>query len=280
VLRLWSDAGYRADVAGRVGDDFVLASFFAWFDGLGAAERNAIVAAPLNKVRPLVRPTVLRNVLAAPRATFTLAEVLRDRLNLVVVLAEGQLGSEATTLMGQVVLARLWAAIQARSGRSYYHVTIDEAPRFLDTPTDLGDLLARSREYGVGLTLIGQALAQFPPDLREVVLNSARTKIAFGTSARDARRLADEFGPSVTPDFFTGLDRYEAIGAVSLGGTVSAPFTFRTAALGPAIPGRAKAVREASRQRWGVPKAEIEAAHKRTTERGPEAPGPVGRRTK
>jgi hypothetical protein len=100
-----------------------------------------------------------------------------------------------------------------------------EAPRFLDQPTDLGEVLARSREYGVGMTLIGQSLRQFPESLREVALNSARTKIAFGTSATDARRLAEEFGPGVEPDFFTGLGKFEAIGAVSLGGTVSPPFT-------------------------------------------------------
>jgi DNA helicase HerA-like ATPase len=110
----------------------------------------------------------------------------------IVILPEGVLGKDATTLIGQVVLARTWSAIQARSGRAFYPVTIDEAPRFLDQPTDLGDVLARSREYGVGMTLIGQSLRQFPESLREVALNSARTKIAFGTSATDARRLAEE----------------------------------------------------------------------------------------
>lgn len=110
------------------------------------------------------------------------------------------------------------------------------------------------------MTLIGQGLRQFPESLREVALNSARTKIAFGTSATDAKRLAEEFGPGVEPDFFPGLARYEAIGAVSLGGTVSPPFTFATEALGPAIPGRAAAIRKASRERFGIPKEEIEAA--------------------
>jgi len=179
-----------------------------------------------------------------------------------------------------VVLARLWAAIQARPGRAFFPVTIDEAPRFLDQPTDLGEVLARSREYGVGMTLIGQSLAQFPQGLREVALNSARTKVAFGTSASDAKRLAEEFGPGVEADFFTGLGRFEAIGAVSLGGTVSPPFTFQTEALGPAMPGRAAAVRQASRERFDIPREEIEAAVRDRQKGGTERPGPVGRRPK
>jgi hypothetical protein len=222
----------------------------------------------------------VRNVLAAPQATFTLSQALRERLIVIVALREGVLGSEATTLVGQVVLARLWAAVQARQQRSFYPVTIDEAPRFLDQPTDLGDVLARSREYGVGMTLIGQGLRQFPDGLREIALNSARTKIAFGTSAKDARRLAEEFGPSVESDFLLGLAKYEAIAAVSLGGAVSQPFSFATEALGPAIPGRAHEVWQASRQRFGVPRAEIEAALKERNKDRSDRPGPVGRRRK
>jgi hypothetical protein len=144
----------------------------------------------------------------------------------------------------------------------------------------LGDVLARSREYGVGMTLIGQSLRQFPESLREVALNSARTKIAFGTSATDARRLAEEFGPGVEPDFFTGLAKFEAIGAVSLGGHTSPAFTFQTEALGPAIPGRAQEIRKASRERFGIPREEIEAAIRDRQAGGTDRPGPVGRRPK
>jgi hypothetical protein len=280
LLPLWSDLRFRAHVAGLVRDDPVLASFFGWFEALEATERSAILAAPMNKIRPLLQRPIVRNVLAARRATFTLAQAMRERLVVIVTLPEGVLGSEATTLLGQVVLARLWAAVQARGGRSFYSVMVDEAPRFLDQPTDLGDALARSREYSVGLTLIAQALSQFPQSLREVALNSARTKVAFGTSATDAKRLAEEYGPGVEPDFFTGLGRYEAIGAVSLSGTVSPPFTFVTEPLEPPIPGRAKAVREASRERFGVPVEEIEAGLRRATGAGTDSTGPVGRRVK
>jgi DNA helicase HerA-like ATPase len=280
LLRLWSDGRFRAWVTSLVQDDPVLASFFGWFNGLNHAERSFVLAAPMNKVRPLLQRASVRNVLAAPRATFTLSQALKHRLNVIVILREGVLGPEATTLIGQVVLSRLWSAVQARRDRAFYSVTIDEAPRFLDQPTDLGDVLARSREYGVGVSLIGQTLRQFPENLREIALNSARTKIAFGTSAKDAKLLAAEFGPPVAPDFFAGLARFEAIGAVSLGGTVSPPFTLSTEGLGPAVPGRAQAVRQASRERFAVARAEIEAALKERNNSASDTPGPVGRRPK
>lgn len=280
VFKLWGSPGYRAQVAGRCADDPALVSFFAWFNGLSPNEGNFVLSAPSNKIRPLVQRPALRNVIAAPRATFSLSQALADNLIVLVTLPEGFLGTEATTLLGQVLLARLWSAVQGRGRRQASHpylVTIDEAPRFVDQPTDLGDVLARAREYGVGVTLIAQTLAQFPTALRSIVVNSARSKAAFQTSAEDARRLADEFGPMVTADMVQNLAAFDAIGRVSIGGAVTDPFTFRALPLDAVVPGRAKAVRAASRAKWGVPREEIEASFK-PDQSPPDSHGPVGRR--
>lgn len=282
LFRLWGSPHYRAQAAAACADDPALVTFFAWLDGLSASERNFVLAAPSNKIRPLMQRPVVRNVIAAPRATFTLSEALLKNFVVLVMLPEGALGSEATTLIGQVLLGRLWSAVQGRTTRAAAHpyfVTVDESPRFVDQPTDLGDVLARAREYGVGVTLIAQTLAQFPAALRGVVVNSARTKVAFQASAEDARRLADEFGPMVSADMLTGLTAFEAIGAVSVGGATTDPFTFKTVPLGDPIPGRARATRNASRERWGIPREEIEASFKTTTDVIPPDAGPIGRRS-
>jgi len=282
LLPLWTNAPFRARVAGLAAGDPALSSFFAWFEALTPAERNFVLAAPMNKIRPLLQRPLVRNVLAGPHATFSLSQALAKRLIVLVKLPEGVIGSDATGLLGQVVIARLWAAVQGRArlapaARKSYFVTIDEAPRFLDTGVDLGDVLARSREYGVGVSLLVQSITQLPTGLREITLNSARTKVAFQTSATDARRLAAEFGPTVTPDMLSGLSAFEAIGAVSLGGAVSDPFTMKTTPLGEVVPGRAKAVRAASRERYGVPRADIEQSFARH-QPPPDATGPIGRR--
>ena len=74
-------------------------------------------------------------------------------------------------------------ATQARgTGRKFYSLVVDEAPRYLDHPTDIGDALARCRKYGVGLTIVTQLLELLPEAVRE----AARTKVAFQSSARYA----------------------------------------------------------------------------------------------
>jgi hypothetical protein len=66
----------------------------------------------MNKVRPLLERPLVRNVLAAPKATFTMGEALAKRYVVLVSLPEGVLGSDVTSLLGQVVIARLWSAVQ------------------------------------------------------------------------------------------------------------------------------------------------------------------------
>jgi hypothetical protein len=283
LWKLWNDTAFRARVRATTVSDPILDGFFTWFEQLSESGRAEVLAAPTNKLRPLVSRSIVRNVIAAPRATFTMREALAKRLIVLVSLPEGALGAEATSFLGQVVLSRLWAAIQARGGlaedrRPPFMVTVDEAPRFVDLPTDLGEMLARAREYRVSLSLIGQSLKQFPDHLKDMMLNSARTKISFQGSAKDARELAAEFGPLVTPEMIQGLGRFEAIGAVSLGGATSEPFTFRTRPLDEAVPGRADQVRAASRKSWGVPRAEIEEHYFSQLSPPDDASGPIGRR--
>ena len=279
LLPLWTDARFRASVAARVQDDVALRSWFAWYDALSPTERSFVIAPALNKLRPVLARPLVRNVLAAPRSTFSLAEALDDGLIVLIALPEGALGEAATDLLGQIVMAMLWTAIQGRRRRTPFEVIIDEAPRFLHAGVDLGEMLARARGYGVGLTIAAQSLGQYQPEaLRNIILNSARSKVAFPTAASDARRLADEFGPFVTPDMLMGLDAFTAMAQVSTGGTVSDAFTFAAPPLGAAEKGRAKAVRAASRARYGVPRAEIEAHIAARTSPPTEGLGPVGRR--
>jgi hypothetical protein len=54
LLRLWTDGPFRTWVTNLVQDDPVLASFFGWFNGLNHVERSFVLAAPMNKIRPLM----------------------------------------------------------------------------------------------------------------------------------------------------------------------------------------------------------------------------------
>jgi hypothetical protein len=66
--------------------------------------------------------------------------------------------------------------------------------------------------------------------------------------------------------------------SVSLERAVSPRLSFRTEVLPPRIPGQAEAVRAASRERWGVPRAKLNAAILRPFASAPESKSISARR--
>ena len=191
---LFTNPGFRRSLVGRVREDVALGPFWAWFDNLSEAERATVLAPVMNKLRAfLLRPRV-RAVLGQAEPRFALRQVFTERKVLLVNLAKGALGPEASQLLGSLVIAQLWQTILGRSGvaperRHPVFVYVDEWQDYLRLPTDLGDVLAQSRSLGVGLTLAHQHLGQLSPAMRAAVLANARSRVVFQTSHDDAALL-------------------------------------------------------------------------------------------
>jgi hypothetical protein len=261
-LLLTSD-GFRRRLTADL-DDYVLEGFWAWYEALSAAERAQVVGPVLNKVRAFLVRRRLRNVIGQSDSTFSFEEVLADRKLLLVSLAKGVIGEDAAGLLGAAVLARLWQAVQGRaamppSERRPVFCYVDEFQDYLKLPTNLADVLAQARGYGFGLTLAHQHLGQLPSEVRQAVLANARSRIAFQLPADDARTLAREFAPYLTPTDLQGLGPYEAVFAASAGARVTPPVTMATLPPPPET-GSGEAARSLSRQRYGREVAEVETA--------------------
>jgi hypothetical protein len=264
VPLLLSDPGFRRRLVARVDDPIALGPFWGWFEGLSDGERTQAIGPIMNKLRAITLRRRLRNVLgqADPRLDFD--RVLSERRILLVPLAKGLLGEEAAALVGSLVVARLWQAVQGRAGRpaSERHATfayIDEAQDFLRLPTDISDILAQSRALGLGLSLSHQHLGQLPPALRAAILANCRSRVIFQCSAADAASFAKELAPHVEAADLQGLDAYQVVMSLSTGTRVAPPVTGRTE-LPPPATGMAAAAREQSRQHYGRDRAEVEAA--------------------
>lgn len=157
-----------------------------------------------------------------------------------------------------------------------FFAAIDEFQDVIALPTPVGDVLAQSRKYGVGLLLANQHLAQLEPDVRQGVLANARTRVVFQTSAADAAALAKEFAPHVSADDLKGLDAFHAYASISVANRVVPPISIRTLPAPPAL-GSAEEVRATARERYGRARAEVEAEIRaRYTDRKSDAP--VGRK--
>jgi hypothetical protein len=280
IPALLTDPTFRTRVLARVHDPFGVEGFWATFQSWGAAERTAATAPVLNKVRAFTMRPRLRGLLGQSEGVVDFGRIIRDRQILLVNLAAGRLGTEAAYLLGALLFAGLWNAVSARAGsptseRSPVMATLDEFQHLVALPTPAETVLAEARSYGLGIVLAHQELGQLDTSLERAALANARSKVIFQTSRHDAGVFAKELGGGLTPEDLMGLPPYEAVASCFAGGSTRPPATIATLALPPAVRA-ASEVFELSRDRWGTPRQEVDAAiaeRQRGGRRGGEAIG-------
>jgi hypothetical protein len=263
VPLLLSDEAFRRRLVGRV-DDPILSQFWGWFTGISDGERGQATAPLSNKLRAVLLRRRLRNVLGQAAPKLDLDQALDAGKILLVPLAKGQLGEQAAALMGSLVVARVWQAVLRRSAipqdrRPLTFAYIDEFQDYLRLPMSVADVLAQARGLGLGLTLAHQHLGQLPAALQSAVLANARSRVIFQVTANDARTLSRELTPHLAPTDLQGLAAYEVVATLSAGARIAPPVTGRTL-LPPASVGLADEARRRSRERYGQPREEVEAA--------------------
>lgn len=238
--RLFADPAFRRAYVGRVQGDLALAQFWAAWDEQGPAAQAAVLAAPMNKLRQfLLRPAVVR-MLDQRQGHFRLRDTFRNNKVVLVPLNEGLIGPGVASLIGSLVIAEVWQAVQERAGEPNAHlrpgvVYVDEAPRFVHFPTSLADALAISRSLSVGWFLAAQFRSQFAPELRTAVDINARSKIAFASEADDAREMAAKLAPELEAADFMSLPRFHAYANLVANGAPSGWGLVRTLPPPPVI---------------------------------------------
>ncbi|MHA6760060.1 type IV secretory system conjugative DNA transfer family protein [Streptacidiphilus sp. PAMC 29251] len=251
--RLFTDPAFRRPFVGRVQGDVALAQFWSWYEGQSPAGQAAAIAPPMNKLRQfLLRPAVVR--MLDPRGgRFRLRDTFRTNKVVLVPLNEGLIGPGVASLLGRLVIAEIWQAVQERASEHGAEqrpgmIYVDEAPRFVHLPTSLADALAISRSLSVGWLLAAQFRSQFPQDLRTAVDINARSKIAFATEADDARDLA-KLAPGLEAEDFLALPRFHAYANLVASGAPSGWALVRTLPPTP-ITGDVEEVRRTIRANW------------------------------
>lgn len=264
VSLILTDPNYRQRLVGPLDDPVGLEAFWGWYEALSDAERLTVVGPVLNKVRAFtMRPTV-RSIIGQSRPMLDLGEVLASGKVLLCSLASGLLGEEAASLLGALIVAELWHATTARAGlpearRRPVMAYLDEFQHFVHLPTPMPSMLAEARGLGLGLTLAHQHLDQLGDEARHAVLANARSRVVFQLPAGDAAVMARQMGSILTADDLQGLGAFEVVCQLFAAGTTQPPATGKTRPL-PPVSANAEAIRDASRERFGVDREAVEKA--------------------
>ncbi|MPZ79658.1 MAG: type IV secretion system DNA-binding domain-containing protein [Actinophytocola sp.] len=228
--------------------DSILLGFWTWYDELSEASRAQVVAPLMNKLRGLLLRPFVRAALAGGESTVEMDDVLDGGICLVR-LGKDALGMDTARLMGSIVVARTWQAATRRARipqrkRRDAGLYIDECHNFLNLAYPMEDMLAEARGYRMSMTLAHQYLRQLPRELEEGISTNARSKIIFTASPEDARDLSRHTAPRLSEHDLANLGRFHIAARLVLDSEEASPFTAVTQKLSPAIPGRAKQIRQ------------------------------------
>jgi Type IV secretion-system coupling protein DNA-binding domain len=253
---------FRGFVTRQPGVPEPVRPFWAAYEEMSDGERAQVIGPSLNKLRSFTTRTAIRLMLGQSDGV-RLDEVFTKRRILLVALPAGVIGTETAALIGSLIMAGLWQATLRRvtvaaERRHPVFIYLDEFQQILRLPLDLADMLAQARALGVGLILAHQYLGQLTDDVKTAVFGTIRTQIAFQVEHDDAKTLAARFAPLAAADL-SGLGAYEIAMRPCVNGATLGPVTGRTLPLGPAIADDA-ALAQASRERYGRPREEVEAA--------------------
>lgn len=278
---LLTNPGLRRRIVGSSPDPLGTGPFWAWYERLKDAERQQIIAPSLNKLRPFtVRPD-LRAVLGQVAPRFALTDLVRGRRVVLVNLAKGSMGPESSALLGTLLLNQVWQTLQGRGElppqqRRRIGLYVDEIADYLRLPGDVSELLIQARSLGVGFTLAHQHLHQLPTELRAAVLANARSRVLFQLDADDARVFAAGH-PELDAADLMGLEPYSVYASLLQDNQVQ-PYVSLHLPEADAPTASVGELRAISRQRYGRPRSETDAALEGLIEPAAAAVGAVGRR--
>ena len=269
VLRLLNDAGYRRTIVPRISDP-VVRSFWQHEFSKWKPNFQAEAAAPIqNKIGQFLSHPVLRAIVAQPRSSIDLRDIMDNGRILIVNLSKGRIGEDASTLLGSLLVTELQLAAMSRadtpeSQRSDFFCYVDEFQNF--ATQSFATILSEARKYRLSLTIANQYLAQMDEQTMEAVFGNVGSLLAFQVGARDAETIAEQLGADVAPADLMNLPKYTAYIRLLIDGMPSRPFSMATLLVAPKRTDlrRGEIIRRTSRQRYARPAARVRGEVERT----------------
>lgn len=229
--RLFADEGYRKAALARVIHQPVRDFWIEEFSGYRGSMKAEALGPLRNKLGAFLSQPSLYRIMTRERSSFDLRKLMDDGGVLLVNLAKGRMGADASSLLGALLVTRIALAALSRadteeSTRRNFFVYLDEFHNF--TTLSVSTMLSELRKYHVGLVLAHQFLSQVTPEVTDAVLGNAGTMIAFRLGPQDARTLKGYFAPKFSDHDLMYLPNHSIYLRLMIDGAVSFPFSADT----------------------------------------------------
>lgn len=231
LLLLFNDPTYRRKALQNVKNEQVRDFWIKEYEKYSYRMRADAIAPIQNKIGAYLANPILRQVLTEPHINVSLRTIMDKSQSLIVNLAKGKIGEDASSLLGGLLITSLGLAAFSRSDtlenkRKDFTLYADEFQSF--TTLSLVNMASELRKYHVGLVLSHQYLHQLDEKIRNAVLGNAGTLICFRLGARDATFLEKEMQGVFSAQDIMALSNYHIYLKLMIDGKPSRPFSATT----------------------------------------------------
>src|SRR5215470_11954755 len=226
VLRLLDDRAFRRTVAVRVYNSHVRDFWLGEYERYPANLRAEAISPIQNKVGAFLSNPITNRILTQPRSAFELRDVMDEGKILLVNLAKGKIGEDASALLGALLVTKIGLAglsradVQEERRRDFY-LYLDEFQNF--ATLSLANMLSELRKYRTNIILSHQFQGQLEPQVRDAILGNTGTIISFRLGLTDAELLAGEFYPFFSASDLVNLPNHHIYLKLMIDGKVSQP---------------------------------------------------------
>ncbi len=266
INRMLTNKEFRNKVLDRVTDVSVLEYWKV--EVAGYTERFWAEATPAiqNKIGQFVANPLVRNIIAQPKSSFDIREMMDNKKIFIVNLSKGRMGEQNADLLGSMLVTKMYLSAMSRAEESA--VSLDALPpfylyvdEFQSVVNDsFANILSEARKYKLALIIAHQYVEQMEENIRNAVFGNVGTTITFRVGPFDADTLETLYKPTFFADDLVNLGFAQIYLTLMIDGIGSAPFSART--IEPVNLPKvtfAEEVIEYSREMYSKPRAEVEA---------------------
>src|SRR3989344_1365672 len=261
IMRMLSDKGYRKKVVDYISDPVVKAFWENEFANYNERFRSEAISPIQNKVGQFLSSSIIRNIVAQPKSTIDMKDIMDNGKILLINVSKGRIGEDNSALLGAMLITKLQLAAMDRASipeadRKDFYLYVDEFQNF--ATESFATILSEARKYRLNLIIAHQYITQMEEVVRDAVFGNVGTIISFRVGAFDAEYLEKEFMPYFTQTDLVNLDKYNAYIKLMIQGATSAPFSMETIPPVSDTYNSKEKVLRVSRERYGSPRKEIE----------------------
>ncbi len=262
IQPLLTDLFFRNEVLDHVTNKHVIDFWKKEFEKYPPALKAEAISPILNKTGIFLSTIPIRNIVGQKKEGLNFPNILDSKRILIANLSKGQIGEDACSILGSMLITSIQLAATSRSNqeehtRIPFYLYVDEMHSFVSM--SFIDILSEARKYKLSLFLTHQYIEQIHEKIRTAVFGNVGTIISFRVGATDAEYLTREFKPVFSETDFVHLQKYSIYLKLMIDGVVSKGFSATTLPLKKSPISFKEEIISLSRQTFCTPKDIVEA---------------------